>query len=147
MGVRNIRGELNIAPSKAISVLLANGDAEDKRRYQENEAFLKQLAKLDSIQWLEATDEAPASSQALVGHLKVLVPMAGLIDVAAEKARIAKEVEKTQKELARIEGKLTNEKFISKAPDDVVAKEKEKATALNGKLIDLNAQVAQLDAL
>ena len=147
MGVRNIRGELNIAPSKAINVLLLNGDEQDQRRYQENEAFLKQLAKLDTIQWLNPGDDVPACSQALVGHLKVLVPMAGLIDVGAEKARIAKEVEKTTKELARIEGKLNNEKFVSNAPDDVVAKEKAKADALTGKLSDLQAQVAQLDAL
>jgi valyl-tRNA synthetase len=146
-GIRNIRGELDIAPSKAINVLLQNGDAEDKRRYQENEAFLKQLAKLESISWVEDGDDVPASSQALVGHLKVLVPMAGLIDVDAEKARISKEVEKTEKELARIEGKLSNEKFVSKAPEAVVAKEKEKADALKGKLADLQAQVEQLDAL
>lgn len=146
-GIRNIRGEMDIAPSKAINVLLQNGDAEDKRRYQENEAFLKQLAKLESISWIEDGDDVPASSQALVGHLKVLVPMAGLIDVDAEKARISKEVEKTEKELARIEGKLNNEKFVSKAPEAVVAKEKEKADALKGKLSDLQAQVEQLDSL
>jgi valyl-tRNA synthetase len=94
-GVRNIRGEMNIAPSKAINILLLNGDSEDKRRYEENETFLKQLAKLKSISWLNEGDDVPASSQALVGHLKVLVPMAGLIDVDAEKARISKDIEKT----------------------------------------------------
>ncbi|MEJ2044472.1 MAG: valine--tRNA ligase [Reinekea sp.] len=147
MGVRNIRGELQIAPSKAINVLLQNGSDEDKRRFEDNTSFLKQLAKLESLTWLNTGEQAPASSQALVGHLKVLVPMAGLIDVDAEKARIGKEVERTQKELARIEGKLGNEQFVSNAPEEVVAKEKEKAAALKGKLNDLNAQVAQLDAL
>lgn len=146
-GVRNIRGEMNIAPGKPIPVLLANGDAEDDRRFRENESFLKQLAKLESLTWLSANEDVPASSQALVGHLKVLVPMAGLIDVDAEKARINKDVDKTSKELARIEGKLTNEKFISKAPEEVVQKEKEKADAIKAKLADLNAQLEQLDQL
>ncbi len=147
MGVRNIRGEMNIAPSKALNILLQNGDAEDKRRYQENEAFIKQLAKLESINWLEQNDDTPPCATALVGHLKVLVPMAGLIDVEAEQARIAKEIDKTQKELGRIEGKLNNQKFVSNAPEEVVAKEKDKAAKLNGKLDDLNAQASQLKEL
>jgi valyl-tRNA synthetase len=146
-GVRNIRGEMNIAPSKAINILLLNGDSEDKRRYEENETFLKQLAKLESISWLNEGDDVPASSQALVGHLKVLVPMAGLIDVDAEKARISKDIEKTEKELTRVEGKLNNEKFVSKAPEAVIAKERDKADALKSKLTDLKAQIEQLNAL
>ncbi|EAR10466.1 valine--tRNA ligase [Reinekea blandensis] len=146
-GVRNIRGEMNIAPGKPIPVLLANGDETDERRFRENESFLKQLAKLESLTWMNSGDPVPASSQALVGHLKVLVPMAGLIDVAAEKARINKDVEKTNKELARIEGKLTNEKFVSNAPDAVVQKEKEKADAMKTKLADLQSQIDQLNQL
>jgi len=147
MGVRNIRGEMDIAPSKALPILLQNGSGEDKRRYSENEAFLKQLAKLESITWVNEGDEVPPCATALVDQLKVLVPMAGLINVDAELARIDKEVDKINKELARIEGKLNNEKFMSKAPEAVVAKEKEKATALNSKMADLNAQITQLKEL
>ncbi|TXR53799.1 valine--tRNA ligase [Reinekea thalattae] len=146
-GVRNIRGEMNIAPSKAIAILLQNGTAEDERRYKENETFLKQLAKLESITWVNEGDEVPPSSTALVDHLKVLVPMAGLIDVDAEKARINKEIDKTKAELARVEGKLNNEKFVGKAPEAVIAKEKEKAAAYQSKLADLTGQLTQLDAL
>jgi valyl-tRNA synthetase len=138
---------MDIAPSKAIPILLKGGDADDKGRYQENETFLKQLAKLESITWLNEGDEEPACSTSLVGHLKVLVPMAGLIDVDAELARIDKEVEKINKEMVRIEGKLNNEKFMSKAPEAVVAKEREKAAALQSKLNDMNAQKEQLKAL
>ncbi|MFQ3232286.1 MAG: valyl-tRNA synthetase, partial [Reinekea sp.] len=147
MGVRNIRGEMDIAPSKAIPILLQNGTAEDKRRYEENAKFLTQLAKLESITWVNEGDEVPHSATALVDKLKVLVPMAGLINVEAELTRVAKEVDKVNKELARIEGKLNNEKFIGKAPQDVVDKEKAKAAALQDKLTDLNAQAEQLKAL
>ena len=73
--------------------------------------------------------------------------MAGLIDVAAEQARIAKERDKTEKELSRIEAKLGNEKFRSKAPDDVVAKEQAKADLMQTKLNDLQSQADQLLAL
>lgn len=147
MGVRNIRGEMNIPPSKAIPVLLANGDANDQRRFEENEAFLMQLAKLESMTWLNHGDAIPPCSTALVSELKVLVPMAGLIDVDAEKARIAKDVERSEKELARITGKLNNQKFVANAPDAVVAKEKEKASALGRKLSELQQQTKQLDEL
>jgi valyl-tRNA synthetase len=147
MGVRNIRGEMNIAPSKALPVLLQNGDAHDHRRFQDNQAFLKQLAKLEEIQWVDSDQAVPPCATAMVGQLKVLVPMAGLIDVAAEQARIAKERDKTLKELSRIEAKLGNEKFRSKAPDDVVAKEQAKADLMQTKLNDLQSQADQLLAL
>lgn len=147
MGIRNIRGEMNISPAKPLSVLLQNGNAEDNRRYIENETFLKQLAKLDSITWLNDNDDAPPCATALVGHLKVLVPMAGFIDVAAEQARIAKEVDKINKELSRINGKLANENFTSRAPAAVIQKEQDKATVLVGKLNDLNSQLDQLKEL
>lgn len=147
MGIRNIRGEMNIAPSKALPVLLQNGAAQDLRRFKDNETFLKQLAKLEDIRWVESDEAVPPCATAMVGQLKVLVPMAGLIDVAAEQARIAKERDKTQKELSRIEAKLGNEKFRSKAPDDVVAKEQAKADLMQTKLNDLQSQADQLLAL
>lgn len=146
-GVRNIRGEMDISPAKQVPILLLNGSAEDQRRSNENAAFLKQLAKLESITWLDTSDNVPVSATALVGQLKVLVPMAGLINVEAELARISKEIDKADKELLRIEGKLNNEKFIGKAPKDVVDKEKAKADVLRQRKTDLNAQADQLRSL
>ncbi|MFY0664147.1 MAG: valine--tRNA ligase [Natronospirillum sp.] len=147
VGVRNIRGEMNISPNKPIPLLLQNGSAEDQRRLDDNRTFLQKLAKLESITWLSAADEAPLSATQLVGEMRVLVPMAGLIDVAAERARLNKEIEKAEKELARIQGKLSNEKFTAKAPADVVAKEQEKADAISVSLGQLSEQRARIDAL
>ncbi len=147
VGVRNIRGEMNIAPGKPLPVLFQKGSDEDKRRLSENENFLKTLAKLESVTWLEENDEAPVSATQLVGQLKVLVPMAGLIDVAAEQARLTKALEKTSKELAKVEGKLNNENFVSKAPDEVIAKEREKADGYAHSVRELEQQLEQLAAL
>ena len=97
IGIRNIRGEMNIAPGKALPVFFKNGDATDKLRLDENRQYLIKLAKLEDIQWLEADEEAPASSTALVGAMELHVPMAGLIDKEAENARLSKEIDKLKK--------------------------------------------------
>jgi len=125
VSIRNIRGEMNISPGKAIPLLLRNGSDEDQRRYKENEGFVKSLAKLESIVWL-GQEEAPMSATQLVGSMEVLVPMAGLIDTQAEIARLTKAIDKASKEIQRFEGKLSNDKFVSNAPADLVAKEQAK---------------------
>ncbi|MCO7225368.1 valine--tRNA ligase [Pleionea sp. CnH1-48] len=144
-GVRNIRGEMNISPKTTVPLLVHNGNAEDKRRLQENETFLSTLAKIESIQWTEADDELPMAATSLVGDMEILIPMAGLIDVEAEKARLTKELDKIGKEKARLAGKLSNPNFVDRAPEAVVAKEKEKLAEVEGVLSKLEEQKAQLD--
>ncbi|MFV8782203.1 valine--tRNA ligase [Microbulbifer sp. SA54] len=123
-GVRNIRGEMNISPAINIPLILRGGSERDEDLLEQTRTLLTKLAKLESINSLPAGAEAPASSTALVGELELLVPMAGLIDVEAESARVLKELDKLDKELARIAGKLQNPNFVDKAPEEVVAKEK-----------------------
>ncbi|WP_226665682.1 valine--tRNA ligase [Microbulbifer aggregans] len=123
-GARNIRGEMNISPAKKIPLILRNGSERDADLLKQTRSLLIKLASLESIEWLEEGATAPASSTALVGDLELLVPMAGLIDVEAESARVLKELDKLDKELARIAGKLQNPNFVDKAPEAVVAKEK-----------------------
>jgi len=124
LAIRNIRGEMDISPNTPLNVLLKNVSTEDQRRLDENKAFLASLAKLESFTALSDGEQAPASATAMVGSLEVLIPMAGLIDVAAEVARLNKQLEKLEKELGRVTGKLNNEKFVSKAPEAVLNKEK-----------------------
>ena len=140
VGVRNIRGEMNIPPGKELAIILANGNNEDKRRAGDNAQFLKKLAKLTDITWLNPGEEAPSCATALVGELEILVPMAGLIDKDAEIARLTKEIEKLEKDLARISGKLGNASFIDKAPAEVVAKERDKMAAQQQALEKLQEQ-------
>ena len=146
-GIRNIRGEMNISPKKELTMLIQNGSDADQVRLTQNETFLKKLAKLEQIQWLDANDEAPLSATQLVGSMKVLVPMAGLIDTDAEKARLSKEIEKTDKEFKRLDGKLSNQGFIAKAPEDVVAKEREKLAEIGATLASLQEQLAKINAM
>lgn len=145
-GIRTIRGEMNIAPSKAIPVLVRNASDEDTSRLKENEQFLVKLAKLESVEVLAAED-APMSATALVGEMEVLVPMAGLIDVDAELARLNKETTKLEAEIKRLSGKLSNEGFVAKAPEAVIAKERDKLAAAEDSLKRFEAQKAELESL
>lgn len=136
--IRNIRGEMRIPPGKALDVYLHNGKDIDRERLAANHNFMCRLAKLERITWLNAEDSAPASATGLVGDMEILVPMAGLIDKDAEIERLGKEIEKLRKEVARGESKLRNPNFVDKAPDEVVAKEREK-------LDDHRSQQARLE--
>jgi valyl-tRNA synthetase len=147
VGVRNIRGEMNIPPGKELAVLLANGDERDKKRLEQNAPFLKKLAKLADITWLPAGEEPPVAATALVGELEILVPMAGLIDRDAELARLAREIDKLEKDLSRIQGKLGNASFVDKAPAAVVAKERDKMQAQQQALETLQEQVQRIQQM
>ncbi len=146
IGVRNIRGEMNISPAKPIPLILRNGNEEDQRRLTQNETFLKSLAKIETINWL-GDEEAPLAATQLVGDLEVLVPMAGLIDKDAEITRLGKEVDKISKELQRLQGKLSNEKFTSKAPADVVEKEKAKLSDAQASFDRLHEQLEKIKSI
>ncbi|MCP5205093.1 MAG: valine--tRNA ligase [Pseudomonadales bacterium] len=147
LGVRNIRGEMNIPPGKAVPILLRNGDERDRERLRDNTQFLRKLARLESADWLEAGDTAPVAATALVGELEILVPMAGLIDREAELARLSREIDKLEKDLARVQGKLGNPAFVAKAPAAVVAKEQEKMQAQQQALATLQEQARNIGQL
>lgn len=145
--VRNIRAEMNLGPSKELELLLHNGDDEDFRRADENQAFLMKLAKLSNITWVNEGDELPMATTHLVGQMEVLVPMAGLIDKDQEIVRLGKEIDKLAKEIERIANKLSNEGFVAKAPADVLAKEKDKLAAFERDRSKLAEQVEAIKAL
>jgi valyl-tRNA synthetase len=143
LAVRNIRGEMDISPAKPIPVFFKNGSSEDLRRLSENDTYLKKLAKLEQITVL-GSEEAPMSATQLVGDMEILVPMAGLIDKAAEITRLEKEIDKATKELQRLQGKLGNEKFVANAPADVVEKEQAKLADINASHQVLTVQLEKI---
>jgi len=147
VAIRNIRGEMDISPSKELPVLLKNVNANDQRRLDENQQFLSALAKLESITVLADDDKGPLSATAVVGDLSVLIPMAGLIDKEAELARLAKSIDKLEKDADRTRGKLSNEKFVGKAPEAVINKEKAKLADAESALAKLVEQITQISAL
>jgi len=147
LGVRNIRGEMNISPAKDIVVLFKNGTAEDQKRLQNNQQFLKKLASLESATWLNAGDAEPMSATALVGAMEILVPMAGLIDKDAEIARLTKESAKLEMDITKTEAKLSNEAFVAKAPEAVVATERARVAEHKIAIEKLREQIQKIRAL
>lgn len=147
IAVRNIRAEMNIAPGKPLEVMLRGANAQAQRRVLENQSFIQSLARLSSLTLLAEGDKGPVSVTKLVEGAEVLIPMAGLIDKATELDRLAKEVAKLDAEIERIEGKLGNEGFVARAPEAVVAKERERLAACaeaKQKLIEQQATIAAL---
>ncbi|MBD3754122.1 MAG: valine--tRNA ligase [Gammaproteobacteria bacterium] len=147
MGVRRIRSEMDIAPSKALPVLLASLNDTDTAWLENNRLFLQSLAKLESITVLQNEADAPESAVSLVGEMKVLIPMAGLIDKEAELARLSKEIGKLEGEIKRLSGKLSNEGFVAKAPADVVANERQKLSDNQTALNNLKVQYEKIQQL
>jgi valyl-tRNA synthetase len=147
VAIRNIRGEMDISPGKAITVHLRGGEPSDQQRLESYRPYLQKLAKLESIDWLEANVEAPASATGLYGSVEVLVPLAGLIDVAAEQARLEKEINKLQGSLKSVSAKLGNSKFVDNAPAEVVEKERAKEQEMTTALNALKEKLQQLGKL
>jgi valyl-tRNA synthetase len=145
--IRTIRGEMDIAPSKPLPVLLRNASAEDIRRLEENGIFLHAIAKLESVTALSEDDKAPVCATSLLASLEIMIPMAGLIDKDAELARIAKALDKLEKDFTRTQGKLSNEKFVSNAPDVVIEKEKAKLADFTMQMGKLQEQRSSIESL
>ena len=147
LGVRRIRGEMNIAPSKPLPILLKNCSASDLARLKTSEIYLHKLARLESVTALSDDDVAPESAIALVGEMQILIPMAGLIDKDAELARLDIEIQKIRNDLPRVEGKLNNPAFVDKAPAEVLEKERAKLAEMQSMLSNLQTQHAKISAL
>ncbi len=145
--VRNIRGEMKLGNAVRLPVLLQNVSSDEDARLSRIKNQFKALAKVESLEIVKEGDEVPLSSSSMVGQLRVLVPMKGLIDPTAELARLGKAHEKLQKQADGIARKLGNEGFVSKAPAEVVDTEKAKLAELEGQLTAMTAQMEQLKAL
>jgi valyl-tRNA synthetase len=135
--IRNRRTEMNVPPSKKAALFVLTSKP---RIFTEGEGFLQRLAYADEVKLLDAE---PANLDGMVtittADAKLYIPMGQLVDVEKEIARINKELESQKKFLASLEGKLSNEKFVSRAPEAVVAAEREKAQ----KTKDLIEQLTQ----
>ncbi|HEY2682116.1 MAG TPA: valine--tRNA ligase [Steroidobacteraceae bacterium] len=146
LGVRQIRGEMDIAPSKKLPVLLQNANAQDLEYLGRNQLLLLRLAGIETPEVLGA-QVAPISAVALIGTLEVLVPMAGLIDPAAELERLAKRLKKAETDLGKLEVKLGNSDFAKNAPPEIVAKDTQRIAELRAEIAQLSAQAARVRKL
>ena len=140
--IRSIRSEMGISPAKSIPLLWHSTNAEDKTRLATLESSLKFLAKIESI--TELSGDAPASATALISELQVFIPMAGLIDFSAEKARLAKELKRIEIEINKCQGKLASETFVANAPEVVVAQERQRLIDWQAQQLALGEQLLKL---
>ena len=125
--IRNMRAEVNAAPGKKSEAILHFSDAAQQAVFTANDGYLHALAEADPVTILSLTAERPENAMtAAAGGVEIYLPLKGLIDMEKETARLSKELDGLTKEIARTEGKLANEKFVTKAPVAVVAKEREK---------------------
>ncbi len=139
LGIRQIRGEMDIAPSRKIDVVLQNASPQDLGYLAANSGFLTRLAGINAPRVLADGQAAPISAVALLGGLEILVPMQGLIDPAAEFDRLERRRRKSESERDKLAAKLANGEFAKNAPAEIVAKDERR-------LVDLDMEIRQLDA-
>jgi valyl-tRNA synthetase len=147
LGVRRIKGEMNIPPSKPLPVLLGNASDQDRAWLAASRPYLDFLARTESVTVLAPGQEPPESALALVGEMQVLIPMAGLIDKEAELKRLDKEIARLEGDVARTQAKLANPSFVDKAPAAVVDKERERMAESRAAIEQLGGQRAKIQAL
>jgi valyl-tRNA synthetase len=147
IGIRQIRGEMDIAPGRPLSVLLQGASDTDQELLARHALYLKNLGRLADVRVLADDESPPPSATALLGAMKILVPMAGVIDVAAEKLRLEKKRGRGTHDLQKIQGKLENKQFLAKAPAAVLAKERQRFTDLEREISQIDAQLEKLDEL
>ena len=143
-GIRRIRAEMSISPGKTIPLLLADGDATDRARAAKFAAQISFLARVDAPQWIASGSDEPAAAAAVVGSLRVLIPLAGLIDLGAEKIRLAKEIARIESEIKKCENKLSNANFVANAPAEVVTQERQRIADWGTQLTALREQLQKL---
>ena len=147
LAVRQIRGEMDINPAKRIPVLVKEPSAGDRANIERHRTYLERLAGIDRISVLEHGGAAPQAATAMVGELTILVPMANLIDAAAESERLGKRLAKTRQDLEKTRAQLGNENFVSHAPAAVVGALRERAAELERTASGLEAQLKRVRAL
>jgi valyl-tRNA synthetase len=131
--IRNIRGEMNIAPSKVINVFIKTTEV---RPHQVE--YIKKLARVENLTADPRLEKPKASASAVIKDCEIFVPLEGLIDLSIERTRLRKEIERFEGSLVSINKKLSNEKFVQNAAPDVVAKERKKKEEWESNLNKLN---------
>jgi valyl-tRNA synthetase len=144
VGVRQIRGDSNLPRSIALTVQLADASDTDRARAERHAAQLRKLAGLERIEVLAPGSSVKGAAVALLGAMRILVPLAGLIDVASERDRLGKQLAKSRDDAAKSRRKLENQSFVANAPADVVAKERERVAEVEQRAAQLEQQLARL---
>ena len=125
-GIRNVRGEMHVAPGKSISAFFFNGNEADRKYFQDCEIYIKSLAKISELTWLGVTEMPPqACATVVMGQLEIHIPLADLVDKSSELSRLEKEMEKLKRDQEKLVSRLDNPDYLKKAPAHVVEKERQ----------------------
>jgi valyl-tRNA synthetase len=144
--IRNLRTEMNCPPGKEVKVIF-RGAPEDLFWVRSQEAYLRSLARVGSTEYLTSGDPPKGAATAVVGAMEIYLPLGDLINLDEERSRLNKEVRKIEEELSRVQSKLANQEFLSKAKEAVVAKERQKAEQYEEKIRALNGSLKRLQEI
>ncbi|MBK9493471.1 MAG: valine--tRNA ligase [Xanthomonadales bacterium] len=142
--LRQIRSELGLSPGRAVSLRLLGDAPSDRSRLDRFRAQIAFLCRLDSLEWLSSETDIPAAAPAVVGDLRLFIPLEGLVDLGAERTRLDKEIKRIEVEIAKCQGKLGNDNFVANAPEDVVAQERQRLSDFSTQLGGLRQQRERL---
>ncbi|WFU10401.1 valine--tRNA ligase [Rhizobium sp. CB3090] len=141
-GLRSVRSEMNVPPAATAPLVLVGANSLTRERLFRHDAAIKRLARVEKI---SLSDTAPkGAAQIVVGEATACLPLGNLIDLSAEKARLEKGIAKNEQEIARIVGKLSNEKFVANANPDIVSAERERLSELEGQLSSLKVALERV---
>lgn len=147
LAVRNIRGEMDIAPSKLLPLWFNKGTVANQECVKRQQIYLTALARLASINWFDADAQIPPTATALIDDLEIHIPLANLIDREAEVARLHKEINKLQQEITHLQNKFGNENYVTKAPAVLVEKERQRLIELESALVKLQQRLGSVAAM
>ncbi|MEM9633767.1 MAG: valine--tRNA ligase [Pseudomonadota bacterium] len=140
--IRSVRAEMNVPAGAKVAVVITGANDETKARLKTHESAILRLARAETV---SLSDTAPSgSAQIIIGEATICLPLAGVIDLGAEKARLSKEVGKLEGEISKVEKKLANPKFVEKAPEEVVQGEREKVAEAKEKLEKIQVALNRL---
>ena len=143
--IRNIRAEVNIQPQKLCKAIVACGSAKSRSNMEKSLGYIKNLAKLESLEISEKLKRPKASSVAVFGDCEICVPLEGLVDIEAEKKKMMAKAGELEKYVKSIESKLSNKNFADKAPKEIVEKEKEKLSEAKVSLGKIRENLKRLE--
>jgi valyl-tRNA synthetase len=123
-GIRSVRSEMNVPPAAIAPLVVVGASAETQQRLERHASAIQRLARVGDISLQDAAPKG--SAQIVLNEATICLPLGSLIDLSAEAARLQKELAKVTEEIARLHKKLSNERFVASAPEEIVAAEREK---------------------
>jgi valyl-tRNA synthetase len=145
--IRNIRGEMEVPPSKQIAVVLSCDSEASRRTMKHNESAIISLARVSDLAIGCRIEKPEDASIQVAGDVQIYVPLKGLVDVAAEEERLLKEIGKIDREIEMFSKKLESPAFVDRAPAEIVAKERQKLADVNGKKLVLEESLDKIRKL